>query len=225
MVLLTIGANDVNFAGARRQRHRRRRPPSGCCSSRAAPSPASRMPNKASTKICRANFAVCARRSSLMSAAISRASFSSPTAIRPCRRRTSPAPAAATASMSIRLLAPTPSGCARRPQFVDTKFLPKLKVLATCDGSKVCRDPMTERMTFVDGHQAAFDRHGMCVRAADDPEFDRNCFSPSGESFPNRSGRGRRRSDGLLRCAPATTAPMRRARAGSGPPMTAISPP
>jgi hypothetical protein len=67
-------------------------------------------------------------------------------------------------------------------EFVDTKFLPKLKALATCDG-KTCHDPMTERMTFVDGHQAEFDRHGMCARAANDPEFDRNCFSTSGNSF------------------------------------------
>ena len=68
-------------------------------------------------------------------------------------------------------------------EFVDTKFLPKLKMLATCDGNKVCRDPITDRMTFVDGHQAAFARHGMCVRAADDPEFDRACFSQTGDSF------------------------------------------
>jgi hypothetical protein len=67
--------------------------------------------------------------------------------------------------------------------FVDTKFLPKLKVLATCDGSKICHDPATERMTFVDGHQAPFESHGMCVRAADDPEFDRSCFSSNGDSF------------------------------------------
>jgi lysophospholipase L1-like esterase len=67
--------------------------------------------------------------------------------------------------------------------FVDTKFLPKIKALATCDGNKICRDPSTERMTFVDGHQAAFDRHGMCVRSTSDPEFDRNCFSTSGDSF------------------------------------------
>jgi hypothetical protein len=67
--------------------------------------------------------------------------------------------------------------------FVDTKFLPKIKILATCDGNKICRDPATERMTFVDGHQTAFDRHGMCVRASSDPEFDRNCFSTKGDSF------------------------------------------
>ena len=68
-------------------------------------------------------------------------------------------------------------------EFVDNKFLPKLKALATCDGAKACRDPLTERMTFVDGHQAAFDRHGMCVRAPTDPEFDRQCFSTTGDSF------------------------------------------
>jgi hypothetical protein len=68
-------------------------------------------------------------------------------------------------------------------EFVDTKFLPKLKALATCDGNKVCHDPMTDRMTFVDAHQAAFAHHGMCVRSADDPEFDRTCFSLTGNSF------------------------------------------
>jgi len=67
--------------------------------------------------------------------------------------------------------------------FVDTKFLPLLKALATCDGSKTCKDPLTERMTFVDDHQAAFTQHGMCVHAASDPEFDRACFSPTGQSF------------------------------------------
>ena len=68
-------------------------------------------------------------------------------------------------------------------QFVENKFLPKVRALATCDGSKVCKDVNTERMVFVDKHQAAFARHGMCVRADTDPEFDRNCFSKTGNSF------------------------------------------
>jgi len=68
-------------------------------------------------------------------------------------------------------------------QFVDNKFLPKIRALATCDGNKICKDATTERMTFVDGHQPAFARHGMCVRANSDPEFDRNCFSTKGDSF------------------------------------------
>jgi hypothetical protein len=68
-------------------------------------------------------------------------------------------------------------------EFVNTKFLPKIKSLATCDGGKPCRDPLTERMIFVDSHQTEFARHGMCVRASNDPGFDRNCFSTSGQSF------------------------------------------
>jgi hypothetical protein len=67
--------------------------------------------------------------------------------------------------------------------FVETRFLPKLKALATCDGTKACRDPATDRMTFVDAHQAAFEQHGMCVHSPDDPVFDRDCFSKSGNSF------------------------------------------
>jgi hypothetical protein len=38
-------------------------------------------------------------------------------------------------------------------------------------------------MTFVDQHQASFANHGFCARSASDPEFDRACFSPKGESF------------------------------------------
>ncbi|MGA8616587.1 MAG: SGNH/GDSL hydrolase family protein [Xanthobacteraceae bacterium] len=68
-------------------------------------------------------------------------------------------------------------------EFVDKKFLPALKTLATCDGDKVCGDPINDRMTFVDAHQNAFEQHGMCVHAPDDPEFDRDCFSPKGDSF------------------------------------------
>jgi lysophospholipase L1-like esterase len=67
--------------------------------------------------------------------------------------------------------------------FVDSKFLPALKALATCDGDKTCRDPLTDRMTFVDAHQAEFERHGMCVHAPTDPVFDRQCFSQTGNSF------------------------------------------
>ena len=38
-------------------------------------------------------------------------------------------------------------------------------------------------MTFVDSHQAEFADHGICARRRDDPEFDRECFSPDGNSF------------------------------------------
>jgi hypothetical protein len=68
-------------------------------------------------------------------------------------------------------------------EFVDTKFLPKLRALATCDGAKTCRDPMTDRMAYVDAFQPAFAQHGMCVHAPGDPDFDRDCFSTTGNSF------------------------------------------
>jgi hypothetical protein len=67
--------------------------------------------------------------------------------------------------------------------FVSQKFLPGLKALARCEDGKTCLDPATERMTFVDSHQAAFASHGVCVRSSDDPVWDRECFSPDGESF------------------------------------------
>jgi len=47
----------------------------------------------------------------------------------------------------------------------------------------LCRDPGGDRMSFVDAHQAAFADHGVCARAQNDPEFDRQCFSAKGESF------------------------------------------
>jgi hypothetical protein len=64
--------------------------------------------------------------------------------------------------------------------YVRDGFLPRLKALATCaDG--VCRD--SDRFTFVDAHQPAFVAHGICARAETDPDFDRECFSGQGESF------------------------------------------
>jgi len=67
--------------------------------------------------------------------------------------------------------------------FVQNEFLPQLKGLALCQGGILCRDPQGDRMTFVEAHQAAFNDHGFCTRAESDPEFDRQCFSPKGESF------------------------------------------
>ncbi|KWV58408.1 hypothetical protein AS156_34515 [Bradyrhizobium macuxiense] len=67
--------------------------------------------------------------------------------------------------------------------FVQNEFLPQLKALAQCQSGTICRDPRTDRMTFVDAHQDAFASHGFCARAATDPEFDRDCFSANGDSF------------------------------------------
>ena len=74
--------------------------------------------------------------------------------------------------------------------FVSQRFLPSIKVLATCEGGRYCRDPASERMTFVDSHQAAFASHGVCARADDDPAFDRECFSGKGETFESSLTKG-----------------------------------
>jgi lysophospholipase L1-like esterase len=76
-----------------------------------------------------------------------------------------------------------PQRLANVSNYVQSEFLPQLKALATCQSGILCRDPAADRMTFVNSHQAAFADHGFCARAASDPEFDRECFSPKGESF------------------------------------------
>ncbi|MGC2779277.1 MAG: hypothetical protein WA418_26940, partial [Bradyrhizobium sp.] len=70
--------------------------------------------------------------------------------------------------------------------FVENEFLPALRGLAQCTAGVLCRDPRSDRMSFVDAHQAAFADHGFCARSPQDPPFDRECFSPAGASFdPN----------------------------------------
>jgi hypothetical protein len=76
-----------------------------------------------------------------------------------------------------------PQRLANVSSYVDREFLPQLKALALCQSGVLCHDPAADRMSFVDAHQAAFADHGFCARASTDPEFDRECFSPKGESF------------------------------------------
>ncbi len=76
-----------------------------------------------------------------------------------------------------------PQRLANVSNYVQNEFLPQLKALALCQSGVLCRDPAADRMTFVDAHQAAFADHGFCARAPTDPEFDRECFSDKGESF------------------------------------------
>jgi hypothetical protein len=66
--------------------------------------------------------------------------------------------------------------------YLGAQFLPKIKALALCEGA-ACQDAASESMTFVEAHQASFANHGLCARSGDDPEFDRACFSPKGDSF------------------------------------------
>ncbi|HEY3680519.1 MAG TPA: hypothetical protein VGL45_17520 [Bradyrhizobium sp.] len=76
-----------------------------------------------------------------------------------------------------------PQRLANVANFVQSEFLPELKALALCQSGVLCRDPASDRMTFVDAHQASFADHGFCARAESDPDFDRACFSDKGDSF------------------------------------------
>ncbi|HTB03294.1 MAG TPA: hypothetical protein VK804_22720 [Bradyrhizobium sp.] len=76
-----------------------------------------------------------------------------------------------------------PKRLANVSNYVDREFLPQLKALALCQSGILCGDPASDRMTFVDSHQAVFADHGFCASAESDPQFDRECFSPEGKSF------------------------------------------
>jgi hypothetical protein len=76
-----------------------------------------------------------------------------------------------------------PRRLANVANFVESEFLPQLKAIALCQGGILCRNPEADRMTYVDAHQQAFANHGFCARSSSDPEFDRACFSAKGESF------------------------------------------
>lgn len=67
--------------------------------------------------------------------------------------------------------------------YVQNEFLPRLRDIATCGGGVICKEAARDRMTFVDTHQTEFADHGFCARAASDPVFDRECFSAKGNSF------------------------------------------
>jgi hypothetical protein len=76
-----------------------------------------------------------------------------------------------------------PERLAAVANYVQNEFIPELQAIALCQSGILCRDPNNDRMTFVDAHQTAFANHGFCARSASDPEFDRTCFSARGDSF------------------------------------------
>lgn len=76
-----------------------------------------------------------------------------------------------------------PQRLANVVDYVQNEFLPQLKAIALCQSGILCRNPEADRMSFVDAHQATFANHGFCARGPSDPEFDRACFSAKGDSF------------------------------------------
>src|SRR4030088_3454744 len=67
--------------------------------------------------------------------------------------------------------------------YVQREFLPQVKALALFQSGVLCCDPGADRMAFVDAHQAAFADDGFCAGARNGPACDRECFSAKGESF------------------------------------------
>ena len=81
--------------------------------------------------------------------------------------------------------------------FVSRTFLPGIKALARCEDGKSCRDPATERMTFVDGHQPAFaSARRLRARGRRSAIRSRMLFG-NGESFDSSLTKGGDRPDGV----------------------------
>ena len=116
-----------------------------------------------------------------------------------------------------------PQRLAEISSFVQREFLPQLKALALCQSGVLCRDPDGDRMSFVDAHQSGL-RRSRFLRA----RRQRSAVRPR-----MLFARGRRASiptsspAPTSRCcaaaAPANTAPICRAHAGSATPTTATS--
>lgn len=84
-------------------------------------------------------------------------------------------------------------------------LLATLEGLAACDIGDCAPKQV---MTFVDDHQAAFQSHGYCASASDDPAFDRNCLRADGQTFlrPGEPGTYNR-AFRAANCDPATFEP------------------
>jgi lysophospholipase L1-like esterase len=116
-----------------------------------------------------------------------------------------------------------PQRLASVSNYVQNEFLPQLKALALCQSGILCRDPAADRMTFVDAHQAAFATHVFCGARRPIRNSTRPAFRPRVTVSIRISSRPPASRCGAA-AAPANIAPTCRARAGSAMPMTAISP-
>jgi len=76
-------------------------------------------------------------------------------------------------------------------------------------------------MTYVDAHRTRSPTHGFCAGADSDPDFDKDCFSATGESFSKSLVEGAEHPLSAS-AACASSAPTPRARAGSAPRTTLL---
>ena len=69
--------------------------------------------------------------------------------------------------------------------FVEQELLPRLIDIASCDPRNgKCAQPAKDRMAVAFSHRAAFEAHGFCAASADDPDFDRQCLTDGGARNP-----------------------------------------
>ncbi len=85
----------------------------------------------------------------------------------------------------------------RVSEFVSAKFLPKLKSLARCEAGTVCKDPATDRMTFVDSHLEAFSPARRLRARGHRSGLRPRMLLAEGRELQRRSGRGRDLAAGL----------------------------
>ena len=81
--------------------------------------------------------------------------------------------------------------------FVMNKFMPRLQALARCERGVLCGNPETDRMTFIDAHQDAFAKHGLCVRAERRPGVRPRLLLARRQELRSRSGVGGQLAAGL----------------------------
>ena len=223
-ILLTIGANDIWFSGlvanvitdpsTERTLFKKRR----------ADRRVSGRAKISSTTTCRAISRNCAGAQALSRRQPAARRLSSPMAIRRWSMAARSARAAARGFDVHPAFNVDAASVARDSDFVEERFLPRLRALATCDAPGACRDPAQGTHDLVDSI-----RPNSPIMAS---ARVRRAIRPS---TANASWKMAKASKAIPRmpppircaaiCAPAIFAPMRRARAGSAPPMTAISPP
>ena len=225
LVLLTIGANDIQFSGLvadviievahRAAAVRPRRPHRHVADSQRDPRPQPArtisLKLRAALKPLVGGNLVARRVRVLRPSGAGRARHALPRRPRRLRRASG-------------LRRRSAAAAAAWSDFVSNEFLPKIKALALCDG-KLCRDPRNRpddlRRRASGGVRAARRLRALRQRSGIRPRL----FLRRRRELPHRSRARRPPIRWPAAGRPANTAPMRRARAGCAPPTTAISPP
>ena len=166
------------------------------------------MRRRSSTKRCPAISPSCAPRSSRCSAAASTSvvftSYGNPAHARP----TAPCPGGHDGFDVHPAFRADAERLRKVALFVQNRFLPAIKALATCTGGVQCRDPARERMAFVDAHQAAFASTAFARAPRPIPSSTASASRPRAKALPTTSSTAR---PSRWRAAPRQRVPRLRA--------------